>query len=165
MELFNRQDTRSFTSGNTDSLNKEISHISDSDILSLNMDELTDYYYSKYSIDTIKILKNDISSTIEETKIDDPNPFYDRYSTLGFEPRTFSVDGYRVNYKIPFEGNISLLYLKPTMSKLSITIMTELLDATASDIGIGWGGEGSDDDEVTSKERDEKNYVGWGNLW
>lgn len=119
MELFNRQDTRSFTNGNTDTLDREISQISDSDILSLNIDELVDYYYSKYSIDIIRLLINDISPTIEETKIEEPNPFYDRYTTLGFESRTFSVDGYKVNYKIPFEGNISLLYLKPTMSILS----------------------------------------------
>ena len=119
MELFNNQDTRSFTNENTNSLNREISNISDSEILSLDINELADYYYSKFSISTINLLKKDISSTIEEVKIEEANPFYDCYSTIELEPRTFLIDGYRINYKIPFEGSTSLLYLKPTMHMMT----------------------------------------------
>ena len=79
MELFNTQNTRDFTNDNISLLNKEISSISDSEILSLDINELADYYYSKYSIDTITLLKKDISSTIEETKIEEANPFYNHY--------------------------------------------------------------------------------------
>ena len=115
MELFNTQNTRDFTNDNISLLNKEISSISDSEILSLDINELADYYYSKYSIDTITLLKKDISSTIEETKIEEANPFYNHYSTINTEPPTFFTAGYKINYKIPFNGDTRLLHLKPTM--------------------------------------------------
>ena len=56
-------------------------------------------------------------------------------------------------------------YIQPSLTESPLTILSELLSASATDIGIGWGGEGSDDDEATSKERDEKTDSSWGNLW
>lgn len=119
MELFNYQYTRDFAIKNTESLDSEISRMSDNDILMLDINELMEYYYDKYSIETISLFKNDIISTIEETKIEEANPFYGYYSTIDFEPKTFKVEGYKINYKIPFSGNSDLLYLKPTKSILT----------------------------------------------
>ena len=116
MELFKNQYVKDFTAQNTDSLKREISNIPDNDILTLDINELANYYLDKYSINTIELYKNDIISDIEEVKIEEVNPFYDRYSTIEFEPMTFKIDGYRINYKIPFDGNSNLLYLQPTMS-------------------------------------------------
>ena len=118
MQLFNRQETRQFTSRNTESLTREINSIPDNDILTLDINELADYYNDKYSINTIELYKSDISSTIEERKIEEYNPFYDPYSTIGFESKTIKVDAYRINYKIPFDGNYNLLYLQPNMMML-----------------------------------------------
>lgn len=55
-------------------------------------------------------------------------------------------------------------YQKPIASESQITIISELLDASASDIGIDYGGVGNDEDDPTSKER-YKSDGGWGNLW
>lgn len=119
MELFNSQSTRNFTAQNTENLTREINNISDNDILTLDINELADYYYDNYSINIIELYKEDINSSIEEVKIEEANPFFDRYSTFEFEPRTFIVDGYRINYKIPFDGNSNLLYLQPNMRLLA----------------------------------------------
>lgn len=119
MELFNNKYTRDFTAQNTEELTREINNIPDNDILTLDLNELADYYFDKYSVNPIQLYKNEIISTIEEVKIEETNPFYDCYSTIEFEHRTFKVDGYRVNYKIPFDGNTNLLYLQPSMSILT----------------------------------------------
>ena len=119
MELFKKQFTKDYTNQNTNALISEINNMTDNDILTLNIDELIDYYYDKYSVSPIELYKNDISRTIEETKIEEYNPFYDRYSRIEFEPMTFKVDAYKINYKIPFVGNSNLLYLQPTRSILT----------------------------------------------
>lgn len=114
MELFNREDISSFINERYKELSMEIQNIPDKDILGLDMEEFKNYYYEKYYIQPINILNDQITNNIEKTKIEKYNPFYGAYN-YGFEQKTFLVDGYKVNYNIPFEGNPHLLYIQPTM--------------------------------------------------
>lgn len=76
------------------------------------------YYYDKYYIEAINILDNDISSNVEKVKIKKNNPFYEHNSYVS-ENQFFEVEGMKINYKIPFNGNIDLLYLIPPMRILT----------------------------------------------
>ncbi len=114
MQLFDRNDINSFLNEIESEMENEIQNIPDKDILGLDLEEFNNYFYNKYYIETINILNDKITSDIEKTKIEKYNPFYDPYS-YGFDQKTFLVDGYKINYDIPFEGNPGLLYLIPTM--------------------------------------------------
>lgn len=118
MELFNRQYTHDYTNLKKEQLKSEINKISDEDILRINIDEFKEYFYKKYFIDDIEIVTESINSNLEKTKIEEYNPFY---STLDrhFGEKTYKIDGYKINYEIPFKGNSDLLFLKPSMSILS----------------------------------------------
>lgn len=113
MELFNNERTNSFFNKKNHELNVDIENISDQDILNLDKEEFKNYYYNKYYIEPINILDDQITNDIEKTQIEKYNPFY---GSFGYgEQRTFLVDGYKINYNIPFEGNPYLLRLSPTM--------------------------------------------------
>ena len=56
-------------------------------------------------------------------------------------------------------------YIQPSLTESHLTILSDLLDASASDIGIDYGGDGNDDDDPTSKQRDTETGSSWGNLW
>ena len=113
MELFNNERTNSFFNKKNHELNVDIENISDQDILNLDKEEFKNYYYNKYYIEPINILDDQITNDIEKTQIEKYNPFYESF---GYgEQRTFLVDGYKINYNIPFEGNPYLLRLSPTM--------------------------------------------------
>lgn len=114
MELFNREDINTFLNQKHNELTVDIQNIPDKDILSFDMEEFKNYYYDKYYIVPIYILNNQITNNIEKTKIEKYNFFYGAFS-YGLEQKTFLVDGYKINYNIPFEGNSHLFYLQPTM--------------------------------------------------
>lgn len=113
MQLFNRKDAHVYLEEKKKELQKEILQIPDKDILTLNIEDFVNYFYDKFYIQPLKILKDEISSTLEKTKIERYNPFYRDFQ--GYEPKTFLVDGYRINYTIPFEGDFNLLFVRPSM--------------------------------------------------
>lgn len=116
MELFKRERTTDYLDNKKRNLKIEIENLSDSQIINTNIDDLRSYYIDKYTIDTIHIYMDKMSQDIEQSKLEQYNPFYG----MGFrESRTFQVDSCKINYSIPFSGNYELLYLQPTMSILS----------------------------------------------
>lgn len=118
MELFNKQDSRTYTAEKINELKADINKISDNDILTINKDDFVEYYYDKYYIQPINLLKDDTQTSLEKTKIKEYNPFYGTMP-YDYEPKSFFVDGYKINYGIPFEGDSDLLFLKPTMHILN----------------------------------------------
>lgn len=132
MELFNREEISSFINQRYKELAIEIQNISDKDILSLDMDEFKNYFYNKYYIKPINIITDQIEKNIEKIKIEKYNPFYGAFSH-GFDQKTFFVDGYRINYSIPFEGNSYLLYLHPTMSILTTFEVSKIINENSKE--------------------------------
>lgn len=92
-------------------MQNEIENLKDIEILSLDLDEYTDYYASKFNIDLIQLAENNIEKEIEKVKVKSYNYFYrDEYD----EPRYYLVDGYKVIFKILFVGEAGLLLLRPS---------------------------------------------------
>ena len=132
MKLFNNKYTNDYTNEKVKELKIEIDKIPDEEILRIDINEFKKYYYEKYSIKSINLLKQDIDSSLEKTKIEEYNPFF---STLPYEleERTYLVDGYKINYKIPFEGDLNLLYLIPKMSILTDFVVDDIVNTNSEE--------------------------------
>ncbi|MBQ3780526.1 MAG: hypothetical protein IKG96_03625 [Bacteroidaceae bacterium] len=53
------------------------------------------------------------------------------------------------------------LYFTPVMRVVRTEASVPLMGASAPDEGIGYGGEGNDEDDPNAKQRDDQ----WGDLW
>ena len=61
--------------------------------------------------------------TLERTK----KSLTARYWMDPYEPEYYNVDGYSISFKIPFDGDANLLYLKPStfiMTRFSVSSVT-----------------------------------------
>lgn len=116
MELFEHEYARDYFSRQLNNLKQDIENLSDMQILNTNIEELKEYYFSKYSEENIQLYMDKIVSNIEKSKLEQYNPFYE----MGFgESPTVQIDSCRINYSIPFSGSTHLFHLKPSMSILS----------------------------------------------
>lgn len=116
MKLFDEQDTNDYIEEKKDDIIYTIENLSDNEIMTRDLNELKNYFFNKFYIEPINILKENITSNIDKSKKEEYNPFY-HMTGLGNEYNI--VDSYKITYSIPFSGKISLLYLKPSISKLS----------------------------------------------
>ena len=116
MRLFEQEYTNEYFSRQLSNLKHEIEDLSDEQILNTNINELKDYYYSKYSEESIYLYMNKYVSDIEKSKLDQYNPFFEM--GLGESP-TVQIDSYKINYSIPFSGSANLFHLKPSMAIFS----------------------------------------------
>lgn len=113
MNLFERGDLNASLRATTDEIKKEIDKLSNEVICSTDMDELEEYYVAKYQIEEIDLLKDNITKELSETKVKVYNHFY-RGGYRDFEPEYYMIDGYRVIFTIPFDGDKNLLDLSPS---------------------------------------------------
>ena len=93
----------------------EVKSLSDSDILSKDLQDLTNYFVSKYSLESITVFETNIQRDLYETKVKKRNPFRGN----PYENDYFELDGVRVTFTIPFDGEPDLFYVKPSTSMLS----------------------------------------------
>ena len=91
-------------------MKSEIDQMSDSEIVSCNFDEWVDYLAQKYYIAPISVFESNIERTLSETKVKRANPFRGH----PFERDYYEIDGVRVTFKIPFDGNPDLFDLQPS---------------------------------------------------
>ena len=70
---------------------------------------MADYLATKYSIVPISIFETNIEKTLSETKVKRANPFRGH----PYERDFFEIDGVRVTFKIPFDGEPDLFELQP----------------------------------------------------
>lgn len=87
----------------------------DAEIVSCNFEEWADYLATKYSVVPISIFEANIEKTLSETKIKKANPFRGH----PYERDFFEMDGVRVTFKIPFDGEPELFELQPSSRILS----------------------------------------------
>ena len=117
-EFFNVTDARTYFSTFYNSMKAEVEQMSDADIVSCNFDEWANYLVSKYSVIPISIFETSIEKSLTETKVKKSNPF----RGIPDERDFFEVDGVRVTFKIPFDGNPGLFEMRPStfiMSRFS----------------------------------------------
>lgn len=114
-EFFCGADARNYFAGLLSKMKSEVEKMSDAEIVSCNFEEWVSYLSTKYSIAPIYIFETNIERTLSETKVKKANPFRGH----PFEKDYFEIDGVRVTFKIPFDGEPDLFELQPSSRILS----------------------------------------------
>ena len=133
VELFAKSETSATFRSRTEKLTKEIASFGDDKILGADFGEWVHYYFEKYKIQPIILYIDNVSQSLSETKVEKSNFFYRKHDPL--EPKTFSVDGYKITFTIPFDGDSDLLYLRPSTHYLSTFRVDSI--CPSSDISCG----------------------------
>lgn len=114
-EFFSGTDTRNYFAALHRKMKTEVEQMSDAEIVSCNFEEWSDYRVAKYSVTPITIFETNIEKTLTETKVKKANPFRGHPNERDF----VEIDGVRVTFKIPFDGEPSLFELQPSSYILS----------------------------------------------
>lgn len=96
-------------------MKSEVDQMSDAEIVSCNFEEWANYLAEKYFIAPISVFETNIERTLSETKVKQANPF----RGYPFEREYFEIDGVRVTFKIPFDGDPNLFDVQPSSRILS----------------------------------------------
>lgn len=125
MELFAGNEIATYIESKQKDLESEIKRFSDQQISTCDIEEWADYYQSKYYIDPIVLYEDSIEQDLSETQIKQ----YDVWHTYdSYEPEYYYVEGYQITFKIPFDGDDALLYLRPQtyiMTRYPVVSVTE----------------------------------------
>ena len=155
-ELFSGEETRVYTSKAANKLKEEVNAMSDADITSCDFGEWINYLVSKYQISPVVLYEDNATQALTEIKVKQYNPFSKH---LPYEKDYYEVDGYRLTYTVPFDGDEHLWYLQPSYRILTSyrveSISAPHRDALGS-ISLGF--------EYTKREMEEKgdnlpNYI------
>lgn len=114
-EFFSGTDARNYFAAFYSKMKTEVEQMSDAEIVSCNFEEWADYLATKYSVVPISIFETNIEKTLSETKVKRANPFRGH----PYERDFFEIDGVRVTFKIPFDGEPDLFELQPGSRILS----------------------------------------------
>jgi len=132
VELFARGDVRPTFEAHKKKLSEEIEKFSDEKILGADFNEWTNYFFDTYKIQPICLFLDNTSQTMSETKVERNHPFYRRNP---YEPQICYVDGYKITYTIPFDGDSSLFFLRPSRYYLSSFFVDTIRNGTDSACG------------------------------
>lgn len=114
-EFFNGVDVRNYFATFYGKMKAEVEQISDNEIVSCNFQEWSEYLASKYYVVPITLFETNIEKTLSETKVKRANPF----RGCACERDYFEIDGVRVTFKIPFDGEPDLFGVQPSSRILS----------------------------------------------
>lgn len=117
-EFFARIEAKNYFSDFYRKMKSEVEQITDTEITHCNFQEWADYLVNEYYIFPITIFETNIERTLSETKVKRANPF----RMHPYEREFFEIDGVRVTFKIPFDGNPDLFEIRPSsyiMSRFS----------------------------------------------
>ena len=98
---------------NTSSLKDKIASYTDEQIMNSDFDEWVEYLTKKYQVEPITFLVNATTRSLHETTIQQYNPWSRMGSAYG-EPEYYTLDGYNIDFKIPFAGDSVLLKCQPS---------------------------------------------------
>lgn len=110
MKLFNGGNTTKYFEDRLSKLKEEISNITDVDIMTCDFDEWVDFLYKKYEIIPLTLFEESKIQFMQKEKLKKYNEFY-RHST--YEVEYFLIDGVRITYSIPYDGDSNLWHLQP----------------------------------------------------
>lgn len=114
-EFFNGVDARNYFATFYGKMKAEVEQISDNEIVSCNFQEWSEYLASKYYVVPITLFETNIEKALSETKVKRANPF----RGYAYERDYFEIDGVRVTFKIPFDGEPDLFGVQPSSRILS----------------------------------------------
>jgi len=114
-EFFNGAEARNYFAAFHNKMKSEVEQMSDAEITSCNFQEWADYLANKYSVAPISIFETNIERTLSESKVKRANPFRGYPNERDF----FEIDGVRVTFKIPFDGEPGLFEVRPSSFILS----------------------------------------------
>lgn len=134
MNLFERGDMTASLRFTTDEIKKEIDKLTNELICSTDLDDLEEYYVAKYQIEEIDLLEDSITKELSEIKIKSCNHFYCG-GYRDFEPKYYMIDGYRVTFTIPFDGDKNLLDLRPSSFYMQSFPVDRVVAPTENDFG------------------------------
>ena len=114
MKLFSKISIFDFIPLQKKAIKNEIERLTNEEICNSTLEELEEYFYDRFKIDLIEIERdiNYILYDAQETKMKQYNHWY--RSGEYDEPQYYIVDGYKIVYKIPFDGDSDLLYVQPS---------------------------------------------------
>ncbi|MEG1481785.1 hypothetical protein [Clostridium sp.] len=130
MQLFNRERTSDYIPRQNLNIKNEIEKLSNEEICNSNLEDLHEYFYDRFKFNLIEIEAdiNFITHDAQETKIKQYNQWYGR-GAYG-EKEYYLVDGYKIIYTIPFEGDVDLLYLQPSTSIMCTFEVDNIINPT-----------------------------------
>lgn len=111
MDFFKGDDTKVYISNSARHLKDEVDKISDSNILTCDIQEWVDYLTEKYEIVPIILFEENIIQSLSETKVKKYSSF-SRHTS--YEKEYYEIDGYRITFTIPYDGDSNLFYLQPS---------------------------------------------------
>lgn len=111
IELFSSKEVGEYTTKIFTAMKSEIEAFSDEKIMNCNLEEWADYYSEAYKIEPIVVYKDNITKTLEEQKV----KVYNSWSHMDpYEAEYYNVDGYHIDFLIPFDGDSMLWRLRPS---------------------------------------------------
>jgi len=117
LKLFSEKEVNVFLKEKIKKLENEIEKFSDEKITTIDFEEWINYFISKYEILPIKVYKDNKEMDISEVKIKSYNTWHKNDYN---EPKYFNKDGYKIEFKIPYDGDDDLFNLKPSCFILRI---------------------------------------------
>ena len=109
-DFFNGTDARNYFAGFHSKMKSEVEQMTDAEIVTCNFQEWAGYLAEKYTIAPVVLFDTNIERTLTETKVKKSNPFRGH----PYERDYFEIDGVRITFKIPFDGDPKLFELRPS---------------------------------------------------
>lgn len=111
LELFNLKEVSEYTAEIYLEMESEIEAFSNEKIMTCDLEEWADYYSEEYGIQPVVVYKDNVSKRFNEQKF----RVYNQWSRMNpYEPEYFNVDGYNIDFLIPFDGDSMLWRLRPS---------------------------------------------------
>lgn len=95
------------------SLQDEIESFTDEKIMSCDIDEWVSYFTEKYKVEPITFYLGSVTNKLQKTQLQRYNSWCHFGEVYG-EPKYYTVDGFNIDFKIPFSGNENLLKCTPS---------------------------------------------------
>jgi hypothetical protein len=113
-------------------MKEKIRSLSDDQILGSDLAEWISYYFDLYKIQPISLFLEHANPKLEEVKIEKYNEFayFDPY-----RPKKILIDGYKISYNIPFDGDKDLLYVRPSIYSISAFIVDKIITGRGDELG------------------------------
>lgn len=131
IELFANGDTSETFKNCIQKLKNEISNLTDEKILNSDFERWVEYFVGKYQVDPITLYMDNVYKDLNETKIQQVNSW-----RVEYEPAYYMIDGYKITFHIPFNGDDGLLYLQPSSRFLARFHIDSILKPTTERMGI-----------------------------